>query len=89
MPLIARQLAAEGVHEMVVVTDGTPRRLHRRRPAARTPIRHRDELDRIQRELRRYPGVSVLIYDQTCAAERRRRKRGTLCKPAAPPVHHQ
>jgi len=43
---------------------------------------HRDELDRIQRELRATPGCSALIYDQTCATEkRRRRKRGTLATP--------
>ena len=43
---------------------------------------HRDELDRIQRELRAMPGCTVLIYDQTCATEkRRRRKRGTLATP--------
>ena len=46
-------------------------------------IHHRDELDRIQRELRETPGVTALIYDQTCAAEkRRRRKRGTFPDPA-------
>src|SRR5690606_4736245 len=44
---------------------------------------HRDELDRIQRDLRETTGVSALIYDQTCAAEkRRRRKRGTFPDPA-------
>ena len=40
-------------------------------------VHHRDELDRIQRELREYAGVSVLIYDQTCASEKRRRRRRT------------
>ena len=46
-------------------------------------IRHRDELDAVQRELREIPGLTVLIYDQTCAAEkRRRRKRGTFPDPA-------
>jgi indolepyruvate ferredoxin oxidoreductase len=48
-------------------------------------VHHRDELERIQRELREYPGVSVLIYDQTCASEkRRRRKKNTPEKIAFP-----
>src|SRR5205807_805450 len=46
-------------------------------------IRNRDELDAVQRELREIAGLTVLVYDQTCAAEkRRRRKRGTFPDPA-------
>ena len=46
-------------------------------------MHHRDELDRIQRELRDTQGTTILIYDQTCATEkRRRRKRGTYPDPA-------
>jgi indolepyruvate ferredoxin oxidoreductase len=79
---IARQVAAEGAKRVVVVTDEPwkypadtdwPRGL---------TVHHRDELDAIQRELTTVPGVSILIYDQTCAAEkRRRRKRGTFPDP--------
>ena len=83
VPMIARQIEAEGVQTIVVVTDGTERDYTMRDLPAGTPIRHRDELDRIQRELREVSGVSALIYDQTCAAEkRRRRKRGTYPDPA-------
>ena len=51
--------------------------------AAGIEIHHRDELDAVQRELRDTPGCTVLLYDQTCAAEkRRRRKRGKYPDPA-------
>ncbi|ATE61013.1 indolepyruvate ferredoxin oxidoreductase family protein [Thauera sinica] len=82
VPQIVHQLLAEGVQNIVVVTDGTARAYG---PAdlPHVPIRHRDELDVIQRELRESGGVTALIYDQTCAAEkRRRRKRGTFPDPA-------
>ncbi|THF63923.1 indolepyruvate ferredoxin oxidoreductase family protein [Pseudothauera nasutitermitis] len=83
VPIIARQLAAEGVGSIVVVTDGTPRAYGPAELPHGVPVRHRDELDAVQRELRAVPGVSALIYDQTCAAEkRRRRKRGTFPDPA-------
>jgi indolepyruvate ferredoxin oxidoreductase len=83
VPKIARQLEAEGVHTLVVVTDGTPRAYGPGDLPHGVVMRHRDELDAIQRELRECLGVSALIYDQTCAAEkRRRRKRGTFPDPA-------
>ena len=83
VPIIAAQLAAEGVQNMVVVTDGTARAYTRSDLPHAVPIRHRDQLDAIQRQLRETVGVTALIYDQTCAAEkRRRRKRGTYPDPA-------
>ncbi len=83
VPIISRQLLAEGVTNIVVVNDGTPRAYGPADLPHGVPIRHRDELDAVQRELREIPGVTALIYDQTCAAEkRRRRKRGTFPDPA-------
>jgi len=81
--MISRQLAAENVRPIIVVTDepdkypaGTPW-------AEGVTIRHRSELDAVQRELREVPGVSAMIYDQTCASEkRRRRKRDAYPDPA-------
>src|SRR5690349_3750432 len=82
-PMISRQLAAEGVKPIVVVTDEP----HKYPPATDwapgVTIRHRDELDAVQKQLRETPGVSALIYDQTCASEkRRRRKRNEYPDPA-------
>jgi len=75
VPLIVGQVLAEGARRVAVVSERPellegllPREVH---------IRHRDELDDVQRELREVEGVTVLVYDQVCAAEkRRRRKRG-------------
>ncbi|WP_114418247.1 indolepyruvate ferredoxin oxidoreductase family protein [Marinospirillum perlucidum] len=84
VPMIARQSYDEGVKKIVVVSD-EPEKYHgheREFPAGVT-FHHRDELDEIQRELRQLPGCTLMIYDQTCAAEkRRRRKRGTYPNPA-------
>src|SRR5215470_1478336 len=81
VPMIVSQVAAEGVAKVVVVTD-EPEKYRGVSLAPAGPPRHRDDLDQVQRELREYPGVSVLVYDQTCAAEkRRRRKRGTFPDP--------
>ncbi|MCO5064921.1 MAG: indolepyruvate ferredoxin oxidoreductase family protein [Rhizobiaceae bacterium] len=78
--MIAHQVRAEGVERIAVVTD-EPEKYRVAFPSGAT-VHHRDEMDAVQRELREVPGVSVLIYDQTCAAEkRRRRKRGAFPDP--------
>jgi indolepyruvate ferredoxin oxidoreductase len=82
VPMIARQVAAEGVGHVVVVTDEPDKYEADVGLPGHTPVYHRARLDEIQRDLREMPGVTVLIYDQTCAAEkRRRRKRGKLIDP--------
>ncbi len=79
---IAHSLTAEGVSRLVVVTDEPEKYTVARLPPG-VEVHHRDELDRIQREFREITGTSVIIYDQTCATEkRRRRKRGTMVDPA-------
>ncbi|HEY2684734.1 MAG TPA: indolepyruvate ferredoxin oxidoreductase family protein [Steroidobacteraceae bacterium] len=70
---VASQLRAEGVSRVVVVAED-PKRWKGRLPE-RVELRHRDELDAVQRSLREHPGVSALIFDQTCAAEKRRRRK--------------
>ncbi|OZI29524.1 indolepyruvate ferredoxin oxidoreductase [Bordetella genomosp. 7] len=83
VPMITRQVAAEGIEKIVVVTDEPEKYQGVTTLAAGVPVRHRDELDAVMRELRDYPGVSVLVYDQTCATEkRRRRKRNAYPDPA-------
>src|SRR3954464_6041984 len=81
--MISRQIAAEGVKPIVVVTDEPEKYPRGTGWAPGVTVRHRDELDQVQRELRKTPGVSALIYDQTCASEkRRRRKRNEYPDPA-------
>ena len=80
---IAQSMKAEGAQKIVVVTD-EPEKYH---GVTGLPegikVEHRDELDRIQREFRELKGTTVIIYDQTCATEkRRRRKRGAFPDPA-------
>ena len=82
VPQIARQVLAEGARRVVVVTDEPDKYPKHAGFAAGVDIRHRDDLDAVQRELRDISGLTVLIYDQTCAAEkRRRRKRGNFPDP--------
>ncbi len=80
--MIARQVRAEGVDRIAIVTDEPEKYAGKAEFPAGATVHHRDDLDAIQRELREVKGVSVLLYDQTCAAEkRRRRKRGTFPDP--------
>ncbi|MCM2296875.1 indolepyruvate ferredoxin oxidoreductase family protein [Rhodoferax sp.] len=83
---IVQQLLAEGVGRLVVVSDHPEKYRQMAAPNGDFPkgvtLHGRDELDALQRQLRETAGVTVLLYDQTCAAEkRRRRKRGTLADP--------
>ncbi|MCY4430834.1 MAG: indolepyruvate ferredoxin oxidoreductase family protein, partial [Rhodospirillales bacterium] len=79
---ITHQLRAEGVRRIAMVTDEPEKYGIGRTFADGTTLHHRGELDTVQKELRSWPGVSVLVYDQTCAAEkRRRRKRGLMEDP--------
>ncbi|WP_321948947.1 indolepyruvate ferredoxin oxidoreductase family protein [Paraburkholderia sp. J10-1] len=85
VPQITHQVAAEGAAKIAIVTDEPEK--YEGEPATKlapgVTIHHRDQLDAIQRELREIPGTTILIYDQTCATEkRRRRKRGTYPDPA-------
>ena len=79
---IAAQVLHEGVKCVVLLSDNPD--AHRRTRATPQSVRigHRDELEAVQLELRDTPGCTVLIYEQTCAAEkRRRRKRGLYPDP--------
>ena len=74
---IASQVVSEGAHQIVIVTDEPDKYPFGTQWPSGTTVRHRDDLDEVQRDLARIGGLSVMIYDQTCAAEkRRRRKRG-------------
>lgn len=75
VPQISQQLAAEGVNRIVIVSDDTDKYAQISGLAKDVPIHDRRDMDKIQRELREYPGVSAIIYDQTCAAEKRRRRK--------------
>ncbi|WP_395693551.1 indolepyruvate ferredoxin oxidoreductase family protein [Piscinibacter sp.] len=79
---IQKSLIAEGVKKLVIVSD-EPQKYDGVALEPGITVHHRDELDAIQRQLREIPGCTAIIYDQTCATEkRRRRKRGKLATPA-------
>jgi indolepyruvate ferredoxin oxidoreductase len=82
VPRVTRQLAAEGVERICLVTDQPELYEGDNALAPGTEVYHRDRLDWVQRSLRETPGVTALVYAQTCAAEkRRRRKRGLMEDP--------
>jgi indolepyruvate ferredoxin oxidoreductase len=82
VPRITQQLHGEGVETIVVVSDEPGKYDRKTEFAAGVTVHHRDDLDAVQRKLRETPGVTVMVYDQTCAAEkRRRRKRGLYPDP--------
>ena len=82
VPQITRQLAAEGVERIVVVSDEPEKHAEEAGFAPGVSVHHRRDLQGLEHDLRDIPGCTVLIYDQTCANElRRRRKRGTEADP--------
>ena len=82
VPQVCHQVRAEGVERIAVVSDDIDKYTRSEFPQG-TSFDHRDDLDAVQCELREYAGTSILIYDQTCAAEkRRRRKKGEMPDPA-------
>src|SRR2546427_2262656 len=83
VPELTRSLHAEGVRRIVVMTDEPDKYPTSAQWAPGVEVWHRDRLDEAQQLLRAVPGVTALIYDQRCAAEKRRlRKRGKLPHPA-------
>ena len=82
VPQITRQVAAEGAKRIAVVTDEPHKYSSDAEFAPGVTIHDRSEMDAVQRELRDIEGLTILVYDQTCAAEkRRRRKRGAFPDP--------
>ena len=83
VPQITLQVHGEGAKKIAVVTDEPEKYPSTVEWAPGVTIHHRDDYDQVQREFREIPGMSVIIYDQTCAAEkRRRRKRNQYPDPA-------
>ena len=82
VPMIAQQMAAEGIKHIALVSEDISRYSDRSNLPALVTIHDRKDMDAVQRDMRELTGVTVIIYDQTCAAEkRRRRKKGEYPDP--------
>ncbi|MFC4160578.1 indolepyruvate ferredoxin oxidoreductase family protein [Chitinimonas lacunae] len=82
VPMLTRQLEAEGVNKIVITSDDPEKYKTMQGLAGGIEVYPREKLDQVQRELREIQGVTILIHEQTCAAEkRRRRKRGKMIDP--------
>ena len=89
VPDLTRQLEAQGVKRIIVLTDDVDK-YRGMRFASNAAVRDRSELMDSQTELSKVPGVTFLIYDQQCAAEKRRmRSRGLLAEPARRLIIHE
>jgi indolepyruvate ferredoxin oxidoreductase len=79
VPAMTRELHAEGARRIVVVSDAPEKYVDIDGLAPGVQVHHRDQLDQVQKELREVEGCTVIVYEQTCATEkRRRRKRGKM-----------
>ena len=82
VPQISRMVSAEGVARIAVVTDEPEKHEDEKNFAPGVTVHHRRDLQEVERQFRDTPGTTIIIYDQTCASEkRRRRKRGTFPDP--------
>jgi indolepyruvate ferredoxin oxidoreductase len=90
IPDLTRKLAAEGVKKIIVLAEDVTRYLDGVELAKNADVRDRNEIEGALAELAQVQGVSVMIYDQQCAAEKRRmRSRGKLPEPVKRLVIHQ
>ena len=80
---LVHQLRGEGVRRIAVVSDHPEAWRGQFRGIPGYSLHHRDELDALQRELREFKGASVIVYVQTCAAEKRRRRKQRILQDPA------
>ncbi len=78
VPQITKQISAEGAKKVVVVTDEPDKYGPNPGFADAVEIYHRDDYEKVQKEIREIPGITAIVYDQTCGAEKRRRRKRNL-----------